>query len=809
MLSIAGAASAGEKEEARRHFKAGMKAIENGDYDKGIAELKVAYDTLPHPNVLYNIARAYAESGDLESAIAYYRKYLAENPPDKDEIEPVLRNLEARLAKSKAAAAAAAAATSSTKTAPETKAVEAKTPETEPKAAAAVAPKGFADKELGSSKSEDVYEEKVVTASRAAQSPLDAPSSTYVITEQDIRLSGATQVPELLRRVIGIDFMQITANNFNLSIRGNNQRLSNKLLVLVDGRSIYLDFLGTTFWETVTIAVEDIERIEVVRGPGSALYGADAFSGVVNIITRAAGEGKNGVTGAVGSQKGGVLASQHGWIGLTGHAGRWNYRISASYENMPRWSREVAEGRVDLGYGKSNLDLGLQRTALDIRFTRDFTKDVRVGVGGGYGAGTFNFYGIGSFLDAIADARFGDFTGYVQGKHFGFRSFVNYVDAYPVFSQYYLGDLSARGHTYQRVWDNELTWTDRVKTGGLEHTLNVGLGYRFKSIRWNYLDKDYFAENHFNAFAQDAVQIGERWIVVASMRGDYVPFLERIIPSPRGAIIFKPSKGDAIHATVSSAFRKPSFLESYLNFPVPTPVSGAEAPTRGGNVAQEKILTAELGYQNQMSDYFSFDVAAYYNRISDIIALAATKSATPSAVAGGAGGYSENTGRYPAAFGSFENSCAAFDQYGAEAGIRTYPVTGLDVYASYALNQSRLDAPDGCTAFVGDKRTSQHKIIAGAQLRTKAGFDAGLDFFYYSGQTWAEQRINYATGNIEYVPFDLAGYAVLNGRIGYRFKGEPLDLAVGGTNLLNDVHREHPFGQLIGRKIYVSLGYRF
>ena len=101
-------AVAGEKEEARRHFKNGMQLLQEGQYEKGIAELKEAYAILPHANVLYNIARAYAESGDLESSVAYYRKYLAENPPDKEEVEAVVRSLEARLAKSKAAAAAAA-----------------------------------------------------------------------------------------------------------------------------------------------------------------------------------------------------------------------------------------------------------------------------------------------------------------------------------------------------------------------------------------------------------------------------------------------------------------------------------------------------------------------------------------------------------------------------------------------------------------------------------------------------------------------------------------------------------------------------
>ena len=97
-------------------------------------------------------------------------------------------------------------------------------------------------------KTEEVFEETVVTASRAAQSPLDAPNSTSIITEQDIRLSGITQIPELLRRLAGVDIMETTGAQTEVSLRGFNQRLSNKVLVLVDGRSVYVDLLGATFW---------------------------------------------------------------------------------------------------------------------------------------------------------------------------------------------------------------------------------------------------------------------------------------------------------------------------------------------------------------------------------------------------------------------------------------------------------------------------------------------------------------------------------------------------------------------------------
>ena len=286
-----------------------MADIADGHYDLGIEELKKAYDILPHPNVLYNIARAYVDQGDLENAVSYYKKYLEGNPKDRDEVAQIVAALEARIRKQQAellesqhdARPPRRRAVRERRRADRAGRVQAphragsRDPARE-RAAGGKTPGELAGAGLpeGALKTEEVFEETVVTASKSAQSPLDAPNSTSIITEQDIRLSGITKIPELLRRLAGVDIMETTGSQTEVSLRGFNQRLSNKVLVLVDGRSVYVDLIGATFWATLSIGVEDIERIEVVRGPGSALYGADAFNGVINIITKAPGEGGSG-----------------------------------------------------------------------------------------------------------------------------------------------------------------------------------------------------------------------------------------------------------------------------------------------------------------------------------------------------------------------------------------------------------------------------------------------------------------------------------------------------------------------------------
>ena len=145
------------------------------------------------------------------------------------------------------------------------------------------------------------YEETVVAASRRAQSTLDAPNSITVITGDEIRASGLLSLADILRRVPGAEVMTMGLDSANVSFRGFNQRIANKVLLLIDGRPEYQDFLGVTLWSVLPVGLEEIERVEVIRGPGSALYGANAMLGVVNIITRSPGTGApaefNGLAG--------------------------------------------------------------------------------------------------------------------------------------------------------------------------------------------------------------------------------------------------------------------------------------------------------------------------------------------------------------------------------------------------------------------------------------------------------------------------------------------------------------------------------
>src|SRR5262249_51333915 len=140
-----------------------------------------------------------------------------------------------------------------------------------------------------------------------------SPAAVYVITAEDIRRSGMRTIPDLLRMVPGVDVARIDANKWAVGIRGFNAEFSNKLLVMMDGRSLYSPTFGGVFWDERDVLLEDVERIEVIRGPGATLWGANAVDGVINIITKRAGDTQGTfVSGGGGSEPRSMGAVRYG-----------------------------------------------------------------------------------------------------------------------------------------------------------------------------------------------------------------------------------------------------------------------------------------------------------------------------------------------------------------------------------------------------------------------------------------------------------------------------------------------------------------
>ena len=807
-----------ERAEAKRHFESGMEHIRAGDYQQGIAELERAYQIVPHPAVRYNIARAQADAGRLEDAVRSYRQYLATDPEDRADVAKTIAALEEKIA----------AARSAKEPKPEPKPEPGSEPKPEPgqpkpepkpeppPATTPALPKPVEAKPASDAPGgEEIYGEQVVTASRRAQSPLDAPSSTTIITRQDIRLSGITRIPELLRRVAGMDVMQITGGDANVSMRGLNSRLANKLLVLVDGRAVKNDLLGSTFWEVLPIDIDQIERIEVVRGPGSSLYGADAFSGVVNIITVAPGEGSSG-----GGRAGfGDHTQMYGSLWSSQRKGDFAFRASAGYTRYPRWTRELAAGRVDIHRADVDENLGAENLHFDLRTSIRVGKDKSVELEGGFARGNLDIYGIGPFNDYDVSVDVADASAAYKSELLTVRSNYTYLHGFARVDHAYLGHSLYETNPVQHSFETNAELSHVfVGPKWLSQSLIGGLGYRLKKIDWNYLVAEPPVEHHFGVFAQDALRLYDRFGITASGRVDYVPVLRNIVPSARATFSFKPgeTKRQALKASIATAFRSPTFLESHLDLPVQVQLNGLELQSsskRDDDLAfklgPEHILAAELEYLNQLVEGYQLEVAAYYNRISDLIVLASPRRLTLSDLASGVGGLDPETGRYRVASGGWANACGVDHVFGGEVGAHYDGVEGLDLFANYAINYHIHQQPAGCTD-PGDERTSHHKVNVGAQLRTSFGLNGEIVFHYQTSQLWAEQVATLS--GIDYQQFRIPDYHLLNGRVGYAFlERKRAEVSVTIFNALSDLFapapQMHPFGNRVGRRFMAFFSY--
>ncbi len=818
----AGEALADARLEARRHFRTGMSLIAQKQFDQGIAELEAAYAIKPHPNVLFNIARAYHDAGRLTEALDTYKRYLATNPPDASSVVTTVAVLEEKLKASEATAAATPEDKSGLPMPPPPASIQAQQQlgallerlekaieraESMPVAGTpgTAAPTVSASAKPGDPESATVdegavpYEERVVTASRRAQSSLEAPNATTVITAEDIRLSGATSLPELMRRVPGADVMALGVGSANVSMRGFNQRIANKVLVLVDGRTEYQDFLGLTLWSSIPIGLEEIERIEVIRGPGSALYGANAMLGVINIITQAPGGGPRArfsATGGTGNTAAGSFLSH-------GSSGALRYRAAVAYSQADKWSRDFASGRPDMELKGPDPDIGMRGARGTLSGVYTFAEGREVGLSGGVHRFNTEIYPLGLLRNYFMDGVSAYAKGDVGVGPLRLKTFWNHIsgDAGPQYEA--IGQRSLGTRVSSNLFNAELLFARAFQLGG-EHQLNVGVEGRLKRVGWDYLGA-LRQEVHAAAFVQDEWRLVEPLRLVASYRVDRHPLLDEGSPglahSPRVSALFIPFEGHAFRASAASAFREPTFLESYTRIPVPVPgVNGASALTTGNTSLRAERLTAfELGWRGESPELgIDWDLALYQNTVRDLIGLSAVQR-LPAGES-----YDAATGSYLLGRSFFQNEEASYTARGVETGINMAPVDGLGLKLSAAFQNVRSDRED--EAQCGPcSQAPQFKLYGGVTYRTRADLEFGVDAAFTSATTWIEREPDAADPTrIDLLSNSLTAYTVVNARVGYEAVKDTVDVALVGSHL-GGAHSQHPFGNRIERRVYATL----
>ncbi|MFZ5443022.1 MAG: TonB-dependent receptor domain-containing protein [Myxococcota bacterium] len=797
--------------EARRHFKTGMALIADGKLDDGVGELLEAYSIRPHPNVLFNIARAYETAGRTADALQFYRRYLEANPPDADKVSATVAKLEAQLPKREAPPPVVVVPE---KAAPATPTVDAATLERLAQLAerleraverseqrAAEPPTPSATRAETAAEPEDFgvpYEETVVAASRRAQATLDAPNAITVITGDEIRSSGLTSLPEILRRVPGAEVMAMGLSSANVSFRGFNQRIANKVLVLVDGRPEYQDFLGLTLWPNLPIGLEEIERVEVIRGPGSALYGANAMLGVVNIITRSPGTGPGAeFSGYVGN------ANLGGGSFVASGGGKLKFRASGGYQQGDKYTRDYGEGRPDVHANVSDPNLGFRSARANVTAFYAFNKDFSVSASGGINRLFTELYGIGLlrnfYLDGLGGYAKVDFTGGPLRLKF-FWNHSSFGEAAPQYEP--IGQRSLRTSVETNVFDAEALFQKEFQLAGT-HVVALGISGRLKRVGWGYIGA-LQQELHAAAFVQDEWRIIKPLALVASYRIDRHPLLDRGNPgyaqSPRVSVVFRPFESHAFRGSFATAFRQPTFLESYMDIRTPVPgVNGASVLTQGNRALRpERLISFELGYRGEVPQLgLTVDLAGYWNIVSDLIVLSAVNPVDPSAA------FDPATQSYLRGRSLFSNDGQTYTARGGELGLTWNATKGLDLRASAALQS--VVANSGATVCGPCTQAPTAKVNAGFVYRTPVNLDLSADVSVVTATTWIEREpSSLDPTQIVNLQNPLGAYTVINARVAYRFFNDRVSVAVVGSQL-GPNHQEHPFGNDVNRRVFAQL----
>jgi iron complex outermembrane receptor protein len=427
----------------------------------------------------------------------------------------------------------------------------------------------------------------VVTASRTETRLAGAPAATSVITSADIAASSADDYGDLLRNVPGLNVAQTSARDISVTARGATSTLANSQLALVDGRSVYLDFFGFVAWDLLPVQSREIERIEVVRGPGSAVWGANAMSGVVNVITKRPRD-LAGTTVELGTNAASVL-----------HAGareKLAYKVSAGYFEQAAYPRPTGliPGSTPPQRYPDFENRGTRQARVNLGLDLDAGKRGTLSLGAGYAdTGGMLYSGIGPF-----DIRNGSSLSYLEAV---WRSGAWRIAASGTFLD---GDglnlLTRRGDgsplAFAFVTDTYDLDVSNTSALGHRNTLTYGVSRRSDDFTLE-IAPAATRRRQWSAFIQDEVLLGPRFRWYIGTRYDEDDALAGAALAPRTTLVFSPSETQSLRLSYNEAFRTPSAINEHLDVTVLQAAGSLRIPaSAAGKPAHEQERLK--GYEN-------------------------------------------------------------------------------------------------------------------------------------------------------------------------------------------------------------------
>jgi len=456
----------------------------------------------------------------------------------------------------------------------------------------------------------------ITSVAKKPQNLADAAAAVFVITQDDLHRSGATSIPEALRMVPGLQVARIDANKWAVTSRGFSGNFANKLLVMIDGRSVYSSSFSGVYWDAQDTLFDDIDRIEVIRGPGATIWGANAVNGVINIITKKADATQGGIVSLAGGNQDQLIGglrygvamgeSIHGRTYLTYHKQNSFERYETDKDANDDWDSLRGGFRLDGEYGDRNFwtlqgDLYSNHENQIIAPFWESENTHCLMVYDDFESSGWNI--LGRWQKKLSQTSSWTVQSYFDRAH---RDEI-FID-----------------QTHQ-TFDLDLQYQTQI---GKQNNLIMGLGYRYiiadvnSTFQVSILPEKQ-SEDLYSGFIQDEIMLAaDRLWLTLGVKWEHNDYTGHEI-QPSGRLLWKATDKQTLWVAVSRAVRTPFQFEerghlimmvdlSHPSFPVVLSLDGSKA------YDSEKVIAYEVGYRWLPRLNFSFDLALFYNDYDDL-----------------------------------------------------------------------------------------------------------------------------------------------------------------------------------------------
>ncbi len=610
--------------------------------------------------------------------------------------------------------------------------------------------KDFAEIDL-----EAMLDIEIVSASKYRQKLSESPNAVTVITSEDITRSGAVDIPDLFRMVPGMDVINVYGNTYAVSARGFNERLGGRMLVMIDGRSIYTNFFGGVFWENEEVFLEDIKQIEVIRGPGATMWGANTVNGVINIITKDPEESREYLVAV-------RTGTKHYREGVFRFSDRLTDRFSVSltggYREDDGTRGQNDFRRVPKATGRAtyritdnsvvNIFCGVNESEAGLVFTR-FTPEADVHMRSQYQMVRWEH-------TLVSDSTF----------HLQF-----YHSYWEFHSDDTVLDIEERKFDLELQHSFTLNGTNRIVWGG---------NLRSVEVASNYVKGRTEHDDIIGLFVQDEIRLYENLVLVAGVKYENNSFTGRDF-SPRGSLLYSFTDNQQVRLSVARAYRTPSFAESTISLvqKMPPPFSGVPLLAASGNqgIDVEKMTAFELGYRTILYGKIGLNVELYYNELDRLVKDYIEQPMWP----------------YVISWDNRYNAIAKGMEVAVDVPLTPWWLLRAN-YTYQSVEYKRIDQD-----YIGAPR---HKFNIESRFTFTNGFSMDVRLHYVDEAKW-----NSLTGRVK-----TDDYLRLDIRIAQRLFNDRLELSLVGQNLTDKRHPEtfDVVGEYqVDRLIYGQVTFRF